>query len=220
MATRKGLRAPRLDPILLQDLAEGYESELEAGSHHDGLRFSDAQVSGGSLAGAEFAECEFLGLDLSEVELRGVRFVDSRIERLNAPVLKAARSSMRDVRLSNSRIGSGDLYESSWQSVEFIGSKIGYLNLRGATIHDLRFTDCTIDELDLGGARVTRMAFSGSDLDNLDITGSTLVDADLRGLDLRSLRGLESLAGVTMSEEQFARLSPLLAAMLGVHLTA
>lgn len=219
-ARASGPKPPRHEAIALADLAEGLPGDLGPGENLDGLSFTDIDLAGGSLAGATIAECAFRGLDLDDTDLRGVRIVDSVLERLNAPVWRIPRSTMRDVRIEGSRIGSAEAYDAGWRSVEFVACKIGYLNLRGASLADISFTDCTIEELDLGGARVERLALSGTDLDTLDLTGATLADADLRGPEPRTLRGIDNLSGATMSEHQFLRLTPLLAERLGITLTA
>jgi uncharacterized protein YjbI with pentapeptide repeats len=95
-------------------------------------------------------------------------------------------------------------------------TKIGYLNLRGSTLRDVLFTDCTIDELDVGGANATRVAFVDTDVRMLDVTGARLAHVDVRGAQLRGIRGTDGLRGTTMTELQLAELSPLFAAHLGI----
>lgn len=215
-----GLRAPEFDPAPLDHLESGMDSEVRAGERLDSLRFVDVDLSGAPLAGLDLTECEFLGVELDGADLRGFRAIDSRFERVNAPVLKVARSQFREVRIEGSRFGCAEAYDAGWEAVHFIGCKIGYLNLRSAMITNMAFTDCTIDELDLGGATVSRLVFPGTQVHTLDITGARLDNVDLRGLEPRVLNGIESLAGSVMTEAQFAWIAPLLATHLGVTLTA
>ncbi|RLP74540.1 pentapeptide repeat-containing protein [Mycetocola tolaasinivorans] len=220
MARPGAVRAPLFDPPPLEHLEVGLESELRAGERLDSLRFTGVDVSEQNLVGLDLTECEFLGGEFDGTDLRGLRAIDTRFDRINAPVLKIPRSTLREVRIESSRFGSAEAYDAGWESVHLIGCKIGYLNLRGSTLTSLQFTDCTIDELDLGGATVTRLAFPGTTVQTLDLTAARLTDADLRGLEPRVLNGIESLAGATMTEEQFSWLAPLLATHLGVNLTA
>lgn len=151
-------------------------------------------------------------------ELRGASFLDTRIARLNAPVLSAARSRWRDVELDASRVGSAELFESQLTSVHISNSKLGFVNLRGAKLDDVLFTNCTIDELDLGGASVSRVAFVDSQLRNLDVTRATLNSVDLRTLELRSITGLEGLRGATINSYQVAELAAVMAQNLGIRI--
>ncbi|MGA1836564.1 pentapeptide repeat-containing protein [Herbiconiux sp. 11R-BC] len=211
----KNLR-PRVDPVQLSGLEDGDADTLEAHDAYDGLRFTEADLTGRDLAGASFSECEFVDLLAHETELRASRFTDVRFERLSAPILLAARSTLRDVEVRNSRLGSVELYESGWQSVHFVNCKLGYVNLRGAHLHDVLFTGCTIDELDLGSADAQRLAFTSTRVDTLDLTRATLADVDLRDAELHQITGLEGLRGSTMNPFQVSALAEMFAAQLGV----
>ncbi len=93
----------------------------------------------------------------------------SHCEEVDAAVLAAPRSSWRNVRLTGSRLGSMELYESNWRSVSIEGSKIDYLNARSAQWQDVRWRDCTIAELDLGQAVISRMAFEDCRIGTLHV---------------------------------------------------
>lgn len=43
---RAAIPAPRLDPLVLDDLAEGYAGDTGAREHAEGLRFTDVDLSG------------------------------------------------------------------------------------------------------------------------------------------------------------------------------
>ena len=115
-----------------------------------------------------------------------------------------------------SRIGSAELYESTWRSVHFVNCKIGYLNLRGASLLDVRFSNCVIDELDLGGATAERLDFQTTETRVVDVTRSRFTNVDVRELQFRQVNGLEGLKGATMTELQVAELAGVFAAHLGI----
>ncbi|MDO9395367.1 MAG: pentapeptide repeat-containing protein [Herbiconiux sp.] len=208
---------PRLDPIILNDLVEGFAGDLDAHAGVEGLRFSGIDLAGRDLSGATVLECELLGVAAHEVAFRSASFVETRIERLDAPVFRAPRSRLRDVTLESSRLGSAEFYESSWQSVRVTGCKLGYLNLGGAVLDDVLFTDCTIDELDLSDARATRVAFEGCRITSLRLTRATLRDVDLRTVELQALVDASGLRGATLDSRQVAQLADLFAAQLGIR---
>jgi uncharacterized protein YjbI with pentapeptide repeats len=208
---------PRIDEIVLADLVDGDLADLTPGDRVDGLRYRGGDVSERDLTGVGIAECELVGVFAHDALLRGAVITETVIERLEAPVLRAPRATLRDVLVSGSRIGSVEFYDDHWQSVRFTGCKLGFVNLRGSEIRDIRFTDCTIEELDLGNARAERVAFEGCDVRALDVTGAKLRDVDLRGLDLAAISGLEGLKGATMDGMQVALLATTLANHLGIH---
>ncbi len=180
-------------------------------------RFEGADLSHADLSDITFERCDLVGLSLHQTDLRAATFSDSRLERIDAPVLSAPRSVWHDVVLDGSRIGSAELYESAWRSVELVDCKLGYVNLRGATIRDLRLTGCTVDELDLTDAQATRVAFEGTSVDHLVLASARLVHVDLRGATLRRITSVERLAGATVSPGQLVDLAPLLATELGIR---
>jgi len=208
---------PRLDAPRSLDLAEGDTDSLESHDGRDGERYSGADLGERDLAGATFSECEFLDLSAHETDFRAAEFVDTRFDRLNAPIFTAPRSRFRDVTIENSRVGSAEFYEASWQSVHFRNCKLGYINLRGANLRDVLFTNCQIEELDLGGAKALRVAFVDTVITNLDVTRSQLEHVDLRGADMRALSGLEGLRGATVNPYQVTELAPIFARQFGIR---
>jgi len=207
---------PTLDKIRLADLLDTNGLDLGMDDLREGERFSELDLGGRALAGITFSECEFINVGLAETDLRNARFLESTLTTVNAPILRAPSSTWRDVAIGQSRIGSGELYESEWKSVHLSHCKIEYLNLRGSTIFDVLFTNCTIGDLDLGGVKASRVAFSDTTIENLDITGSSLQHFDLRGAELSSLIGVEYLRGVTVTPLQLSDLAPILARHHGV----
>ncbi|HEY4270347.1 MAG TPA: pentapeptide repeat-containing protein [Galbitalea sp.] len=208
--------APKIRPIVLPALDDWDGAAPLVDDEREAERFADADLSELELMGVRFAECEFVGGSMHDADLRGARFVETVITRTNTPVLRAPASSWRDVSIEQSRIGSGELYESNWQGVRFVHCKLGYLNLRASELRDLEFVDCTIDELDLGGATAVRLAFARTSVGTLDVTRSSLGDVDLRGAELAGIRGIGGLTGATISEYQLAELAPHFATHLGI----
>lgn len=210
-------KAPRLDRVDPQNLGTGYAGDLGANSTVDGLAFEPLALDTFALDYATVSESVFAGITADEAELRSVRVVDTVLESLNVPVLRAARSTWRDVVVRGSRIGSAELYESGLRALRFENCKLGFVNLRGASLHDVLFVDCTIDELDLGQSTAARVAFDGCSVRALDLQQATLTDFDLRGADVQEIAGIRNLAGVTINGLQLGMLAPALAESIGIR---
>ncbi|GGC81050.1 hypothetical protein GCM10011512_04770 [Tersicoccus solisilvae] len=220
MATgRPQVAAPRIGELRLPDLTDADPTTIRAGAHHEGNRYPDADLGGRDLSDVVFSECAFDGLEAHETELRGARILETRITRLNAPVLRAPRSTWRDVHVEGSRLGAAELDEAELRSVVVTGSKLTFLNLRAATLLDVRFTDCTIDELDLTGARAERVALDGCTVGTLVVDQARLRHVDLRGADLRILSGIDFLRGAVLSSGQALDLAGAFAGHLGITVT-
>ena len=208
--------APKISALSLGHVTDGDDSLLESHGSVESSRYDGIDVGGSDLAGISFTECELIGVSAHDTNFRSADFIDTRFERLNAPIFTAPRSRFRDVVVDSSRIGSAEFYETSWQSVHFINCKLGFINLRGAQLQDVLFTNCTIDELDLGGASANRVSFVGTQVNNLDVTQSRLQNVDLRDLEMRQLSGLEGLRGATVNSYQLTELAPLFASQFGI----
>ncbi|HIY23461.1 MAG TPA: pentapeptide repeat-containing protein [Candidatus Brachybacterium merdigallinarum] len=211
-------RRPVLSPLHLPDLASARLGQLADGGDHEGLLVEGADLSDLDLTGLVLTECELRGVTAHRTILRSARLLETRIERLNAPVLPATRSTWRGIELSGSRIGAWDFGDGELRQAHLRGSKIDWLNLRQATLEDVRFEGCTLEELDLSGATATRVEFADCRIGHLALAGARLQDVDLRGLEIGTIGNLEGLAGATLSSDQVTALAPALAAHLGLRI--
>ena len=130
-------------------------------------------------------------------------------------VLNASRSILRDVVISDSRIGALDLSGSTLTRVVLRGCRIDYVNLRGSTITDVAVEGCHLDDLDLGQAKVTRLAVVDTEVATLTVHGASFTHADASTARIRLLAGLGSISGLALSESQVLQLAPALARHLG-----
>jgi uncharacterized protein YjbI with pentapeptide repeats len=196
MAASTRLLAPRISDPRLEDLGDGDPSDLDAHASFERLRFADADLS---------------DLRLHEADLTAASFVDVLASRLDAPVLKAPRMRMRDVRLEGSRVGSAELYDSTLSSVHITDCRLGFVNLRGSKITDLLITDCAIEELDLRGTAGMRVAFARTTIGTLDLADSSLTHLDLRGAEILDLDTPDGLRGAVLDSNQLMALGPVFA---------
>lgn len=215
---RDDLRPP-LDPDLRLD-------DLEAAGG-DGL-VARADLAGVRVSGVDLGDRDLTGIQLSEVALDDVRadgtvlraavLSEVTIERLDAPVLDAARSRWRTVVVSDSRVGSLAAFDVDLDVVRFERCRIGFANLRGATLTDVALVDCTIDELDVSGATITRLAMPGSSIRTLSVRDATFAHVDLSSAELDDVDDIASLRGATLGSGQLFALRGRVTAALGLRL--
>ncbi|RJU01801.1 pentapeptide repeat-containing protein [Arthrobacter frigidicola] len=213
---KSSTRSPRIEDLVLRDLAVPQDGPPEAGDHREGELYSSTSLDGLDLGGISFSECLFEGTSLNETQLRGARFRECRFTELFAPVFAAARSSWRNVWLEGTRWGSAELYNSTLESVRISGGKLDFLNLRSSTLTDVDISDCIIGDLDLTEAKGVRVALRNCRINTLTLTGSRLRDVDLRTTEFRALTGPDGLGGVTIDSYQLGLLAPILAENLGL----
>ncbi|MDH2444976.1 pentapeptide repeat-containing protein [Amnibacterium sp. CER49] len=215
MSRQQRARGPRLQALALPPLEDAEAADLRAGARLEAVRI-EGGAAAGDLGGLVLDDCAVLGLDADGAALDGARILGTRLERIAAARLRAARSTWRDVELAGSRMGAAELFDADWTRVDVSGCRIDYLNLSGATLQDVRFTDCVLGDLDLRASTITRLALPGCRIGTLSIAGATLTDADLRGAELEGVDGAEHLRGAIVDGAQLDRLAPLLAAAIGL----
>ena len=212
-------RPPVLTAPDLGRLRDGEADELAAGEMVEDLDLVDADLSGGDLSALTLLNCRFSEVFANDTDLAAARLVDCRLERLNATYLHSPRSTWRTVELIDSRIGAWELYDADVESLLIEDCRLGFTNLAGTTVRDLLIRATRIDELDLSGIDAQRVHFEDCRVGTLRLHGGSLRDVDLRGLEMRTVSGVGSLAGATVSSGQLSELAPLLAQHLGLRVT-
>lgn len=210
------VRSPKIGPLNLPSLVPAEGGDVHGGEHYEARQFTDVDFGDSNLAGASFVECELIGVQAGEAQLQAARFSESRLDRLNAPTLAAARSGWSDVHIANSRLGAVELFDADLRAVHIVDSKLMFVNLRSAQMRDVKFTGCAIDELDLTDAKVERMAFEDCTVQTLRLDHAVLWDVDLRGVDLQAIGGIDAMKGTTISTSQAINLASLFAKHLGI----
>ena len=210
---------PALTAPDLSRLRDGEADELTAGEMVEDLELVEADLSGGDLSALTLLSCRFSEVFANDTDLAAARLVDCRLERLSATYLHSPRSTWRTVELVDSRIGAWELYDADVESLLIEACRLGFTNLAGTTVRDLLIRATRIDELDLSGIDAQRVRFEDCRVGTLRLHGGSLSDVDLRGLEMRTVNGVGSLAGATVSSGQLSEVAPLLAQHLGLRVT-
>ncbi|MFW6775648.1 pentapeptide repeat-containing protein [Nocardioides sp. CPCC 205120] len=213
---RAAVAAPRIDAPDLVGLADGSPDDLRRNADLEAVEVRDVRVEHLDLGGAVLADVRLSDVEAHETDLGGARLTGVGLERVNLPVVRAARGQWRDVEVTG-RLGSLEAYESRWRSVHLVGCKLSFVNLRGAELLDVALTDCLVEELDLADARLSRVRLSGTRVGRLDVRRTEMRDVDLRGAMLSEVEGPMDLGGAVVTPEQLEALAPLLAAGIGLR---
>lgn len=214
MPSTPPFQPPRIELREPAGLSSGTAAHLISGA--EGLRFEGFQLQGDDLRGTSWVECVLQNIGIFGADLSALTVAESSLRGVQAPHLRAPRSSWREVLLESSRMGAAELYESVMDSVRVTGCKLDLVNLRGANLTDVVFDSCTIGEIDLSAASVRRLQFRSCQVETLVLSQAVLAHTDLRGAQLTSLVGMESLRGAVVSPAQLSELAPSLAEHMGL----
>ncbi|WP_061964141.1 pentapeptide repeat-containing protein [Demequina aurantiaca] len=211
-----GPQGPKLREVELGHLTEADAYDIDEDTTLEGLRWADASFGDRALRGVAFVGCEFVNVALGDADLTAARFGESRLTRLNVPVLQTPDASWVGAEITASRIGAWEAYGANLRATRLTECKVTYANLRGATLTDVLLTGCTFDELDLMDVKGARVSFVDCTIGVLTAHRTQISDLDLRGASIGAVSGMDGLKGATMSDTQVALLAPQFADHLGI----
>ena len=205
--------AARLD--LPADLAR-LDDGLEARRDYEAVEVADRDLAGQSAQGATFTGCRIARCHLDGLDLRQSRVSDSLLVDNDATSVDASDATWRDSIVSGGRLGALIAAGATWTGVRLRGLKLDYLDLSGAKVSGVAFEEVVIGELELAEADLRSVRFELSAIEHLSASSARFTDVDLSGARLRTIAGIASLRGATISPEQLIDVAPLLAAHVGI----
>ena len=132
--------------------------------------------------------------------------------------LRARGVTVRRVDVRGCRLTGTELAEATLTDVTFSDCRLDLVGLRMATLQRVVFRDCRMAECDLYGASLTDVLFERCELREATFSGVKTERLELRGCDLRGLRGVEALRGARMPWNDVLENAPLFAVALGIQI--
>ena len=163
--------------------------------------YDDGYIMGGCYRNGEWAD-----VDLTELELKGTRFVHRRFERCNW-----SRTSFYGCSFERCEFVECQFGESYWRKTVLDDCKGDGCAFRGARVKECRWSDdllrCTnwnesvwehvaLERCDLRQSALCSARWKGVQLKKVDLTGCELFRTALKGMDLTDC----DLDGITLSE--------------------
>lgn len=151
------------------------------------------------------------------IEIQKSQFIDCHIGIQTAVEMAATLSSFRSCAIEIGRVGSLELSNVTMNAVEISNVRAGYVNLGNAKLQDVLFRDCRFDSLDLFATKLKRVSFQNCHVTDLDVRKLEAEHTDLRGLSFTTIRGIDSLRGATINEDQLLQISRVLASNAAIQ---
>lgn len=224
MARPSGSRQPAssapLPPRLAVSLVDASFADGEpSGDSDDGSSWSDALLTGDRpdldrrlvLSGCRIHRSSLVG-----AQLDGSRLVDVVIDGADLAGVRWTDSSFTRVEFRDARLSGAQLAEARLRDVRFVGCRLDDANLRAVRGERVRFEDCRMQRVDMIGAQFDRVAWWDCDLTDAEVSTIRLTDAQLHGSTLDGLRGAQSLAPISIDDQQFTALAVHLLTAMGV----
>lgn len=203
---------PRLPPEL-----EPAEDEIAPRSELDGRVVSNLDLGERDASGSTWERVQFNGTNLAGADLTHLTLVDARLDDVDLANTEAAQSMLARAEVNGGRMLGAGLLEARLRDVVFTGVQLDFARLRGAHLERVRFVDCQLRDADLSLAKLESVVFEDCDLARADISRATFTRCELRGCMLDGVRGLTSLAGMSIPLPDVMELAPTLARAFGAH---
>ena len=216
VASKPSPKPPKVRTVEVGNLTDADAYDIDEDTTLEGLRWASTSFGARALRSVAFLGCELDAVELGETDLTAARFGDTRLSRLNVPVLKAPEASWVGSEIVASRIGAWEGYGANLRAFHVSECKVTYANLRGAKLTDVLFSGCAFDELDLMDVQGARVAFEDCTIGVLTAHRMTVDDLDLRGASIGAVSGIDGLRGARMSETQVTLLAAQFAGHVGV----
>jgi uncharacterized protein YjbI with pentapeptide repeats len=149
-----------------------------------------------------------LARGITDAVVRGADWANQRV--LRGSILRA---ELHGVRLTGA-----DLAEGTFRDVRFVDCRLDLAAARLAKFERVVFSACRMEESDLYGAHLQDVLFEHCVLREATFSDVTCERVELRGCDLKGLRGGESLRGVRMPWNDVLANAPLFANLAGIEI--
>jgi uncharacterized protein YjbI with pentapeptide repeats len=207
---------PELDDLPYAPHLSAHQGDLSAHEDYDTVLFDGLDMTEPNAPGAKFLECAFsrvsvAGGRLQRANLRDVWMRDVRLTGTNL-----AESNWLDVTVALSALAGSQVFGAELRRVVFSGCKLDSVNFRGTSLTEVTFDSCVLRDVDFADAALTRCAFAGSQLSRTDFRRAKMDRTDLRGAELGVILDAQSLRGAIISTAQLVVLAPVLAESMGL----
>jgi len=169
-----------------------------------GASFGEIQLDFDDCDDLEITDCSFAGTSLTNAEAAEVSVWRSTFERLDLSGLSF--QTVRSTRIVGCKLVGTEMAGSTLENVLFENCTLRHVNLRAAKLNRVCFNNCTIDDVDLFEATVLNVDFAQSTLSEVNVDRLNANQVDFRDATQLGFKGLSTLKGCLVGEEQLPSL--------------
>ncbi|MFZ2544472.1 MAG: pentapeptide repeat-containing protein [Candidatus Saccharimonadales bacterium] len=172
-----------------------------------------------SLKNFTIIDSQIIKTDFSGTEIDGFGLKNTRFSDCNMTTAKFPDASWHVVELLNSRCSGIQLNVGILKDVLFKGCKLDLSNFRFAKLTNVIFDGCVINEMDFYNAELKNVQFINCEIDRVEFSNSKLHNVDFTESQIITIKGISSLKGAIISNEQLIYLAPYLASQFGIKIS-
>jgi len=148
----------------------------------------ETDLSGANLNGADLTRANLSGAKLSKADLSGAILRQAHMSGVTLSGANLSGSYLKDTKLFNANLSEANLSEANLS-----GADLSNANLSGADLSNANLSGADLSLADLNGSDLTRANLTGANLSMADLNEATVTNTIFGNVDLRLVRGLESL---------------------------
>jgi uncharacterized protein YjbI with pentapeptide repeats len=187
-------------------------------------------------SGDEWARVRIVDAELPDLAAPGLRFEESRLERVDLSGGRLAHLSLSDVDLDACNLANADVRGGSAWRARIARSRLTGVSWTEGLVRDTVLSDCRIDlssfaatrleqvvfercllmQADFQEANLRAVRFVDCDFSEADLANARFERCELRGCTIDAIRGAERLRGVAMPWEDVVASVGTFAAAVGV----
>jgi uncharacterized protein YjbI with pentapeptide repeats len=157
--------------------------------------------------------------NFSSIEIKSFGIKNATLTNCDMTAAKFPDASWHVTELQDSRCSGMQLDKGTFKDVVFKGCKLDLVNFRFAKLTNVIFDSCVIDEMDFYGAELKNMKFIDCAINGVVFTSSRLHNVDFTEAQIVGIKGISSLKGATINNEQLIYLAPYLASEFGIKVS-
>ena len=163
------------------------------GANLNGADLTLAKLIGANLRDADLSnavlrQAFLIDVDLRDANLHRVYLSEANLSRANLSRANLSRANLSRANLSRADLSSADLSSADLSSADLKGANLSGANLSGANLSDADLNMASLEVSNLTEANLT-----GSNLDSTDLSRATVINTIFGNVDLRDVRGLDTL---------------------------
>lgn len=167
-----------------------------------------------------FDESSFVSSRLSGVAASKIDITDCEFKAADFTASKFPDSSWLRVSVDTSRCTGLQILNSTLRHVTFKDSKLDLVNFRTSKLENVTFENCSLSDVDFNDASLKNITFKQCILNDVTFNNAKMFRVDISQSTIEHIKGIDSLKGATISEEQMLLLAPALVRSAGLKLAA
>jgi len=148
---------------------------------------------------------------------RYIDISDSNLQSCALNTVTSYRSTNVRVTYTNCQLTGLQLPEGNFKHVTFTDCRVNLANFRNSTFGRCAFIRCDLSEADFAGSDIEFVLFGSCNLDRADISNCVMKNVEFVDCGMPTLKGVQSLRGTKISEQNLIQIAPQLAIDLDIR---